>query len=312
MHPQLDNRVRARLRLRHLELLDALGETLNIHQAAPRLHLSQPATSKLLQEVETLYRARLFERQARGLRATAAGQTAIRWARLLLYETGESIIETQLVASGACGRIRLGALPVAIPTLFQRVLARVQAQMPELMVSMVEAPLDALLAALQRKELDVVLARLTQETRHASFVSEALYEEGVSLVVQPAHPLLKKRKLTMADLAGQEWILPPDVAPMRQELDGAFDAEGLPRPRARLETTSLLMIETSLGQTQMIGIMPRSVAKHYEAQGRLRTLKLDLPIDMPPVGLVQLAEEARAPLMDAFVHLVRSAAPNRP
>ena len=45
MHPFLDNRIRARLRVRHLELLDALGETLNIHTAAPRMTLSQPATS---------------------------------------------------------------------------------------------------------------------------------------------------------------------------------------------------------------------------------------------------------------------------
>ena len=48
MHPHLDNRIRSRLRLRHLELLDALGDTLNIHQTAPRLNLSQPATSDLL------------------------------------------------------------------------------------------------------------------------------------------------------------------------------------------------------------------------------------------------------------------------
>ena len=54
MHPLLDNRIRTRMRVRHLELLDALGETLNIHKAAPRLNLSQPATSKLLKELEEL------------------------------------------------------------------------------------------------------------------------------------------------------------------------------------------------------------------------------------------------------------------
>jgi DNA-binding transcriptional LysR family regulator len=52
MYPQLDNRIRSKLRVRHFELLDVLGETLNIHKAAPRLSLSQPATSKLLHETE--------------------------------------------------------------------------------------------------------------------------------------------------------------------------------------------------------------------------------------------------------------------
>jgi DNA-binding transcriptional LysR family regulator len=307
VHPQLDNRIRTRLRLRHLELLDTLGETLNIHHAAPRLHLSQPATSKLLQELETLYGTQLFERLARGLRPTAAGETAIRWARVLLYEIGESIVETQLVASGSSGRIRLGAQPVAIATLYPRVLSLALESMPELTISVVEAPLDALLAALLRKEIDIVLARLTLETRHASFTSQALYAEGVRLVTRPGHPLLRKRKLSMRDLAGQDWILPPDVAKIRHELDSAFDAEGLPRPRARLETTSPLMIETILAKTEMIGIIPESVAKHYEPQGRLRILALDLPVNMPPVGIVQLASVARAPLLDSFVNLVRTA-----
>lgn len=308
VHPQLDNRIRARLRLRHLELLDALGETLNVHHAAPRLNLSQPATSKLLQEVEALYRVQLFDRQARGLRPTAAGETAIRWARLILYEAGESIVETQLVAAGVRGRIRLGALPVAIPTLLQRVLADGRTTMPELVVSIVEAPLDALLGALLRRELDVVLARLTQETRHDSFASEALYDEGIALVVHAGHPLLNKRRLAMEDLVGQAWILPPDVAPVRHEMEAAFAAKGLARPDARLETTSLLMIETALAETRMIGVMPRSVARHYETQGRLRTLRLDLPITMPPVGLVRLASGVGAPLVHSFVQLVRGAA----
>ena len=80
MHPHLDNRLRAKLRLRHIELLDALGDTLNIHRAAPRINLSQPSTSKLLQEIEEIYGTRLFDRLPRGLRATTAGEAAIRAA----------------------------------------------------------------------------------------------------------------------------------------------------------------------------------------------------------------------------------------
>jgi DNA-binding transcriptional LysR family regulator len=308
MHPQLDNRIRTRLRLRHLELLDALGDTLNIHHAAPRLNLSQPATSKLLQEVEELYRTSLFERHARGLRPTAAGETAIRWARLLLHEAGESLAETHLVASGASGRVRVGALAVAIPTLFHGVLAEASASMPKLVVSLLEAPLETLLPALQRKELDVVLARLTADTQHASFTSEPLYSERVALVVRPSHRLLKKRQVQPADLAELDWILPLEFAPMRQELERSFVARGLPRPRARIETSSLLLIETALGQTDMIAAMPQSVAQQYGARGQLQALCVDIDIDMPPVGIVTRAGDVRAPLVECFLDLVRGAA----
>ena len=308
MHPQLDNRIRARLRLRHLELLHVLGETLNIHQAAPRLNLSQPATSKLLQELEELYRARLFERQARGLRATAAGETAIRWARVLLNETGESLAETHQVAAGASGRVRIGALPVAIPSLFDRVLANVQATLPGLVVSLFEGSLDSLLPALQRKEVDLVLARLTAETLEPQFVAEALYSERVSFVANPRHRLAGKRRIQLADMLDVQWILPPELAPMRQELERAFRALDLPRPVAKIETSSLLLIERALSQTSMVAAMPESVARLYAARGEMKALAVDTVLEMPPVGLVTRAETMRAPLVDIFLDLVRTAA----
>ncbi|MBN9428206.1 MAG: LysR family transcriptional regulator [Burkholderiales bacterium] len=310
MHPQLDNRIRSRLRLRHLELLDALGDTLNIHQAAPRLNLSQPATSKLLRELEDLYRVQLFERQARGVRPTAAGETAIHWARLLLHEAGESLAETHLVASGASGRVRIGTLSVAIPMLFHGVIARTHTSMPGLVVSVVEGSVESLLAALQRKELDLVLARLTQETAGREFTSEALYAEPVSLVVRPSHPLSRKRRVTVADLARYEWILPPERAPMRQELERIFVEHGIARPSVRIETNSSLLIDTALAQTDMVAAMPRSIAQMYQARGHTKALRLDIAISMPPVGIVTRADDSRAPLVTAFIELVRKAAKN--
>lgn len=307
MHPQLDNRIVSKMRLKHLELLDALGETLNIHKAAPRLNLSQPATSKLLKELEAMYRIQLFERLARGLRPTAAGEVAIQWARQLLREVGDSLMEVHLVAAGATGRIRIGALPAAIPTLFQRVLAKAHQAMPGLVVSVIEGPLEGLLASLQRKELDLVLVRLSPETRHPSFVAEPLYAESVSLVVDPAHPLLKKRALTEADLSSQDWILPPELAPVRQELESSFLNLGLTRPRAWIETSSLLLIETALKDSRSIAAMPHSVALLYQARGQVRILNVDIAIRMPPVGVVTLAGEQRTPLIEQVLALVKQA-----
>jgi DNA-binding transcriptional LysR family regulator len=211
------------------------------------------------------------------------------------------------VASGATGRVRVGALAVAIPTLFNHVLAKADLTLPKLVVSLVEAPLETLLPALQRKELDIVLARLTTETQHASFISEALYAEPVSLVVRSSHPLLKRRRIHPVDLAALEWILPLELAPMRQELEARFAALGLRRPKARIETSSLLLIETALSQTDMIGAMPQSVAKMYEARGHMKALRVDVEINMPPVGIVTRASDVQAPLIDSFLKLLRSA-----
>jgi DNA-binding transcriptional LysR family regulator len=307
MHPQLDNRLRAKLRLRHIELLDALGDTLNIHRAAPRLNLSQPSTSKLLQEVEEIYGTRLFERLPRGLRATNAGEVVIRWARLLLHQMGESVAEVHLVAAGASGRVRIGAQPVAIPTLINAVLQRVRADMPGLVVMVTEGTNEMLLPALARDELDLVLGRLFADIKPAVYESESLYEEQVRLVVRKKHPLLRKRTLAMGDLADMQWVLPPELAPMRHQLERVLTEHGLRRPTSRIETTSQMLIELILNQTDMVAAMPLSVARLYQSRGQLAILDLFLPIAMPPVGLLLHAQVMRSPVVESVLTLVRQA-----
>lgn len=305
MHPLLDNRIRTRMRVRHLELLDTLGETLNIHKAAPRLNLSQPATSKLLQELEELYRTPLFERLPRGLRPTSAGEAAIRRARQVLHEIGDSLVETHLVASGASGRIRVGVVPAALPTLYERILREAHKQMPQLVINVTEGSLEGLLASLQRKELDLVLARLSPETQQQPFSTETLYSESLSLVVRAMHPLSKKRRLKIGELTNQSWILPPESAPVRQEIDRIFMQTGLARPSAWIESTSLLLTETVIANSDCVAAMPYSVAKLYQSRGQLKILNPDFVVHMPPIGVIKREADLVPPFVEQFLALIR-------
>lgn len=305
MHPLLDNRIRTRMRVRHLELLDTLGETLNIHKAAPRLNLSQPATSKLLQELEELYRTPLFERLPRGLRPTSAGEAAIRRARQVLHEIGDSLVETHLVASGASGRIRVGVVPAALATLYERILREAHKQMPQLVINVTEGSLEGLLASLQRKELDLVLARLSPETQQQPFSTETLYSESLSLVVRAMHPLSKKRRLKIGELTNQSWILPPESAPVRQEIDRIFMQTGLARPSAWIESTSLLLTETVIANSDCVAAMPHSVAKLYQSRGQLKILNPDFVVHMPPIGVIRREADLVPPFVEQFLALIR-------
>lgn len=290
--------------MRHLELLDALGETLNIHQAAPRLNLTQPAVSKLLKEIEDIYSTQLFERHPRGVVPTAAGNAVIRWARLTLHNIGESIAESHLIAGGAIGRVRIGAQSVAIPMLVTRVLERIGATEPGVVITLVEGSSESLLPALARNELDVVLGRLNEAYNTPLFVNTVLYHEPVSFVAAPDHPLVLKGRITFDDLATAHWILPPELSPIRKELDAMLASRGMYRPVPRIETMSLLLMQIMLGKGDLIGAMPMHVARHYEAQGLLAVIDLDLPISMPPVTMMRQARD-HAPVVQLVIDTVR-------
>ena len=106
-------------------------------------------------------------------------------------------------------------------------------------------------------------------------------------------------------------MLPPELSPLRQLLDLLMLEQGLPRLQAKLETTSLLLAEVVLNQSGMVGAMPASVARHYKSKGNLEILKLRLPLNMPPVGVIFNAKVLRSPVVNTFIDLLKQTAAQR-
>ena len=120
---QIDRVLRSNIKLRHLQLLVALDQFRHLGRTAEFLSVSQPAVSKMLSEVESMFGLQLFERSTRGSEPTAGGQSIIRFARSVLAEYDRTRDEIRAVESGAAGRTRVGAMVVAQPVLLARAVA---------------------------------------------------------------------------------------------------------------------------------------------------------------------------------------------
>src|SRR6218665_3488643 len=129
MGPEMDtkpDRLVRTLRLRHLELLLALAETPTMRGAAARLHLSQPAISKMLGELQRCFGARPFARSHPGIHATALGTSAAFRARAVLLELARATADVDAMQSGITAVLRVGtpsvtaAVPAAIVQLRER------------------------------------------------------------------------------------------------------------------------------------------------------------------------------------------------
>jgi molybdenum-dependent DNA-binding transcriptional regulator ModE len=79
----LGERMMARLRLRHLRLLASLERSTTLREAAQEVGITQPAASQVLRELEEMLEVQLFERHARGLRATDASRCKLELCHLL-------------------------------------------------------------------------------------------------------------------------------------------------------------------------------------------------------------------------------------
>ena len=301
MSAALDRAFVGRLKLRPLVVFAAVAETGRIGAAAGALHISQPAVTKAIRELEATVGAPLFRRHARGVSLTEEGAILHRHVVPALAHLGHAGAELRAWREGVTGHVRVGVLIAAAPRLLPLAIARLKAGHPGILVTVREATNDQLLPALREGALDLVVGRLTEEAAPPGLVCRVLYDEPVLLVVRTGHPLLDRADLTLADLVGAAWILPPPQTALRGEVDQGFRAQGLEPPRSIVESVSVLTNRTLLLETDMIGVLPAQVAEADRALGVLAVLPVPLPTVMRAIGVTRRDLDTPSPAVAAML-----------
>ena len=302
----IDRVLRSNLKLKHLQLLVALDQFRHLGRASEFLSLTQPAVSKTLAEVERLFGLDLFVRSTRGTEPTAYGHSVVRFARSVLADYDRTRDEIAAVASGAAGRVNVGAMVVAMPVLLTRAVEQLKARSALTTVSVEEGDLTRLLPRLRLGELDLFVGRLEPGYAAPDLDTEALYDEPMCVAVAPTHALAKRRKLGWADLAALPWVVPPAWASSRIKLNQQFYKAGLNPPVDLVETASFLGTLSFLQQRGAVVFWARSVAMHLQQQGLARVLPLKLPIELPPVGMITMRSRSRTPACEQLMQFLRA------
>jgi DNA-binding transcriptional LysR family regulator len=309
VYSNLDNQIRSRLRLRHLELLELIGDGHGVHTAAARLNLTQPAISKMLQDIEAIYGAKLFNRMGRKLHATQAGSAAISCARQLLSGVDESIAEVRLIASGHTGLVRVGSMTVSAPQVLVASMAALLKREPNIRIQVIEGGAHALMQGLAREELDVVLTRIPALAYQPPFAFEPLYgHDEMCLVCRPAHPLTLLDSPTVAALGGLQWIFPLDPAPIRMQVAQMLAAAQVEFIGPTVEAASMAIFEELVAATDMVAPLPRHLAESYRMRGTLAIVAIPLCVQLPPIGLIWNTRTQGTPATDMLKDAIRTAA----
>jgi DNA-binding transcriptional LysR family regulator len=274
-----------RLRLGHVQLLQELSRQPSLTAVAEALHMTQPAVSQQLSELEAALGAKLFERK-RGLQRTPFGDAALRWAARTLAGAERLDEEFAAMSSGATGLVRMGVMLVAAIDLVPRAISALSRSDDRLHVVLHEDIMQGLWARLTAGELDLVVGRIDDRVRGSSLVHETLYDDRHCIAVRPGHPLLAAGDLQWADTLEYRWVLPPDSTTLRQAIASTFAGHDLPAPRPHVESTSLAATQSILRSTDYIGVMSGTAGRRARADGVLQVLPLELTAHELPVGLI--------------------------
>lgn len=205
MNDEIGGAILRAMELRQLRNFLAVAKTLNISKAARRLHVSQPALSRQIRDLELEVGQALFLREPGRLRLTAAGAT------LLIHGTkGVAVMDDALrrargVAARTTTELRVGYYGVTWAVLVEPAMKRLRREFAGITLTLNDRLPPQLAADLRRGHLD--LALLNRDPKPAKNIIASRVVRAPMLIALPVdHPLARKRVVDLVDLRREQIV----------------------------------------------------------------------------------------------------------
>ena len=291
------------LNLREIRAFVAIAQTGSFTRAAARLSVSQPALTVQIRRLEETVGARLFDRNSRIVSLTSVGRELLPVLQKSLADMQRVLDDARALGDGSRGTVRLACLPSfaagRLPTLIRDFRADAPGAAFEIR-DVVASTVNELVAT---GVFDLGVTGGEVGDPRLEMLHRA--EDRLMVVCPRGHPLLGKRRVAAADLAGYPLVLTAAGTSVRAIVDAAFDAAGHTLELAGEPTymmTAVAMVRAGLGIT----ILPGS-APEIRAERTLVGRPIDDPRFVRPVLLIKKRDRTLPPVTLAFAEVLKAA-----
>jgi len=245
------------MELHHLRYFVATAERSSITDAARALHVSQPAVSRAVRQLEDEIGVELLERAKQRVKVTAAGVAFLVRARQILCDMETAKQQVREAYGGERRTLRLGFVTTFLDDLVAPVMREFQQRHGGARVSLFDLTPRAQLNRLRDRELDLALLANLEGEEKEEFDVRELSRHRLALVLPSGHRLAGRKKLRLEELAGEAWVSLADSAfpGRRRFLHGLCERASFePRIVAELESLPLMLAEVATGGG--VGLLP--------------------------------------------------------
>jgi DNA-binding transcriptional LysR family regulator len=289
--------------LRQLRSLVALAEERNFTRAAAREHIAQPALSQQIRKLEAETGLCLVQRTTRRVALTEGGELLVARARRVLAELDAAHAELQSLAGVQSGRLTVGAIHTMLPVDLSLLLATFHKRYPAVELTVREQSSEELAEMLRVDELDLAFLSVTERIESHGLALQPILTEELVALLPPEHRLARRKRVRMAELAGEPFISFRQGARLRELLLSAAATAGF-EPRIALESNESRRIRSLVSRGLGVAILPRSDAEESGAGVAVATLVE--PALTRDVTLAWRAERRHSPAAAAFLELTRA------
>lgn len=264
------------MRIEQLQLIQQLMTTGSLRAAAESMHVTPPALTKALQQLEEEFGAALVIRSPKGIRLTAAGELVAARASLALREIERAREEVSSLTQHGKGTLTIACSAAAAIQMLPGALARLRSRRPQVRVRLLEVAYPRGLTMMRAGEVDIAVGPLPEQSLGRDLARQELFRERQVVIARASHPLA--RATTIEEIEHAEWLTagapdgPGDPAKL-----GTLVA-GLVRPKCTLSCESFMVLLALLPTLELLALVPQSFHVDFCRPRGLVALPLEHPI----------------------------------
>ncbi len=293
------------MELRHLRYFVAVAEQENVSRAALKLHVSQPALSRQIRDLEEELGFLLLERSAKSVRLTGAGRVFLAESRAVLQRAEEAVKAARAIAAGG-GELHVGYAMSPTVRILPQALRAFQSELPGTRVKLHDLTTEEMLLGLRNGKLQIAFMVHARLAGMRGLHWEELARLPIRLAVAPGHPLARRKVLKLAEIAQHPLIAFNHTEyPDYHELLDAWFSTVKVKPRIAEEHDSVSSLIAAVEAGDGVALVTESMAC---VAGPRLSLKRITPAPKPLVLGAVWPDGGLSPAAAQFLACARKAA----
>jgi DNA-binding transcriptional LysR family regulator len=305
---QLSDRIGCRMKLHDLHVLMAVVQAGSMSKAAALLNTGQPAISRSVAELEHALGVRLLDRSRQGIRPTEYGRALVDGGTAVFDELRQTVKTVELLTDPSVGEVRVGCNPLLAASFVCTAVDQLSRCYPRVVFRLVTGYVETLHRELTQRNVDLLIARRFSGIANEQLDYEFLFDDSYSVVVGAQNSWARRRRIELAELVNEPWVLPPVESGLGSVVMEAFRASGLSYPHATVIGEPAELRISLLATGRFISILPYSAYRLSARRPKLHVLPIRQTLGHAPVGVVTLKNRTISPLAQLFINNCREVA----
>ena len=297
------------MKLQDLHVLMTVVQAGSMRKAAARLNTTQPSISRSIAKLEDAVGVPLLDRNPHGVEPTAYGRALLDGGTAMFDDLRQAVKNIEFLADPEVGEVRIACGHHLAASFVSAVVDRVSLRFPRIVFRLMSVDSTALMEReLLARNVDLLIARRLGSVSDERLDFEFLFDDANFVVAGAQHPLARRRRIELAELAKESWVLPPPELPPGRLAQEAFRASGLGHPRVTVVATLPDVRMRFLATGRFLSIFPNSVLVTYTMRPDIKILPVKVTLAHVPIGIVTLKNRALSPVAKLFIEHAREVA----